>query len=88
MGVTKAGDDAMSVVTNIHNHGVNPEALLAYRADRLLKGQEIVARAQYLGRYMQSQVTKGKDNSEAMTRNADTVMKETAIDIANLATTL
>ena len=87
MGVTKAGDDAMSLTKHIQGYGANPEALQAYRSDRLLKGQEIVARAQYLGRYMQSQVTKGKDDSEAMTRNADTVMQETAIDLNNLAIT-
>jgi len=87
MGVTKAGDDAMSIVGHIQRIGANPDALLAYRAERLSKGQEIVSRAQYLGRYMQSQVTKSKDNSDALTRNADTVMKETAIDLNNIAIT-
>ena len=86
MGVTKAGDDALSLAKHIQNFGATPQALTAYRDDRLQAGQAIVARAQYLGHYMQSQVRKEKSNNEAQFRSADIVMKETAIDLSSQVT--
>ena len=84
MGVTKAGDEAIVIAKHIANLGASPEALRAYRDERLKLGQQVVARAQYLGRYMQAQGSKGIPNSENLKRNADTVMAETAIDISDL----
>jgi 2-polyprenyl-6-methoxyphenol hydroxylase-like FAD-dependent oxidoreductase len=84
MGVTKAADEAIVIAKYIAELGATPIALQAYRNERLKLGQQVVARAQYLGRYMQAQGSKGVSNSENLKRNADTVMAETAIDISDL----
>ena len=84
MGVTKAGDEAVAIAKHIAAQGATPEALNAYSDERLKLGQQVVARAQYLGRYMQAQGIKGNRDNEKLKRNADTVMAETAIDISNL----
>ncbi|MBU3582573.1 FAD-dependent monooxygenase [Polynucleobacter sp. 15G-AUS-farblos] len=84
MGVTKAGDEAVVIAKHIAKLGATPASLNAYRDERLKLGQQVVARAQYLGRYMQAQGSKGVPNSENLKRNADTVMAETAIDISEL----
>ena len=84
MGVTKAGDEAMSLTRHIAEFGATPEALNAYGNERLKLGQQVVARAQYLGRYMQAQGSKGIRDSDNRKRNASTVMAETAIDLSEL----
>jgi 2-polyprenyl-6-methoxyphenol hydroxylase-like FAD-dependent oxidoreductase len=84
MGVTKAGDEAIAIAKHIAHLGATPEALQAYRDERLNLGQQVVARAQYLGRYMQAQGTKGTRDNDKLKRNATTVMAETAIDISTL----
>ena len=84
MGVTKAGDEAIVIAKHISNLGATPEALKAYGDERLKLGQQVVARAQYLGRYMQAQGSKGTRDNDKLKRNADTVMAETAIDISDL----
>ena len=84
MGVTKAGDEAMVIAKHTAKLGATPAALNAYGEERLKLGQQVVARAQYLGRYMQAQGSKGNRDNEKLKRNADTVMAETAIDISNL----
>ena len=86
MGVTKAGDEAIAIAKYIEKLGATPEALQAYSDERLKLGQQVVARAQYLGRYMQAQGSKGARDNENLKRNAGTVMAETAIDISNLLT--
>ena len=84
MGVTKAADEAMVIAKHISKLGATPEALQAYGEERLKLGQQVVARAQYLGRYMQAQGSKGARDNDKLKRNADTVMAETAIDISDL----
>ncbi|WP_197713936.1 hypothetical protein [Polynucleobacter necessarius] len=84
MGVTKAGDEAMVIAKHIAALGATPEALHTYSEERLKLGQQVVARAQYLGRYMQAQGSKGNREHEKLKRNVDTVMVETAIDISDL----
>lgn len=84
MGVTKAGDEAMVIARHIAQLGATPAALAAYSRERLQLGQQVVARAQYLGRYMQARGSKGSRNVNSLRRNADTVMAETAIDISIL----
>ena len=84
MGVTKAGDEAMVIAKHIARLGVTPQALQAYSDERLKLGQQVVARAQYLGRYMQAQGSKGTRDADNLKRNASTVMAETAIDISDL----
>ena len=87
MGVTKAGDEAIVIAKHISNLGATPAALQAYRDERLKLGQQVVARAQYLGRYMQAQGIKGTRDNDKLKRNASTVMAETAIDISTLLAT-
>ena len=84
MGVTKAGDEAKVIARHIAALGATPAALEAYSKERLEFGQQVVTRAQYLGRYMQAQGSKGSRNNDSLRRNADTVMAETAIDISTL----
>ncbi len=84
MGVTKAGDEAIAIARHIAKLGATPAALEAYSQERLSLGQQVVARAQYLGRYMQAQGSKGARDGNSLRRNADTVMAETAIDISTL----
>lgn len=84
MGVTKAGDEAIAIAKHIATLGATPAALLAYSNERLELGQQVVLRAQYLGRYMQAQGIKGTRDSDSLKRNANTVMAETAIDISAL----
>ncbi|BDX21731.1 2-polyprenyl-6-methoxyphenol hydroxylase [Polynucleobacter sp. TUM22923] len=84
MGVTKAGDEAMSIAKHIALLGATPAALDAYSNERLSMGQQVVARAQYLGRYMQAQNSKLMSDDGGLKRNASTVMAETAIDISAL----
>ena len=84
MGVTKAGDEAIVIARHIAKLGATPAALDAYSKERLALGQQVVARAQYLGRYMQAQGSKGARDGNSLRRNADTVMAETAIDISTL----
>lgn len=84
MGVTKAGDEAVAIAKHIQALGATPAALEAYSKERLSLGQQVVARAQYLGRYMQAQGRKGTVDGRGLKRNAETVMAETAIDISDL----
>lgn len=84
MGVTKAGDEAIAIAHHIAKLGPTSAALEAYSQERLTLGQQVVARAQYLGRYMQAQGDKDTSDGNSLRRNADTVMAETAIDISTL----
>jgi hypothetical protein len=72
------------IARHIAQLGATPAALDAYSKERLTLGQQVVARAQYLGRYMQAQGSKGTRDGNSLRRNADTVMAETAIDISTL----
>jgi 2-polyprenyl-6-methoxyphenol hydroxylase-like FAD-dependent oxidoreductase len=87
MGVTKAGDEAIAIAKQIKNLGATPIALQAYSNERLKIGQDVVARAQYLGLYMQSQGQKNSLEHDHVKRNANTVMAETAVDISGLLAT-
>ncbi len=84
MGVTKAGDEAMSLTRHIAEFGATPDALNAYGNEHLKLDQQVVARAQYLRRYMQAQGSKGIRDSDDLKKNANTVMAETAIDLSEL----
>jgi 2-polyprenyl-6-methoxyphenol hydroxylase-like FAD-dependent oxidoreductase len=79
MGVTKAAQDAVALADAIRDHGATPKALLAYEQNRLPEGQAAVARARWLGAYMQAQ-TNGFSAQQA-SRNAHDVVSETAIDL-------
>jgi 2-polyprenyl-6-methoxyphenol hydroxylase-like FAD-dependent oxidoreductase len=79
MGVTKAAQDAVALCDAIDIHGASPQALKAYEQARLSQGQQAVARARWLGAYMQAQ-TSAADGATAQ-RNAQDVLTETAIDL-------
>jgi 2-polyprenyl-6-methoxyphenol hydroxylase-like FAD-dependent oxidoreductase len=79
MGVTKAAQDAVALADAIGAHGATPQALLAYEKNRLPEGQAAVARARWLGAYMQSQSS--ALSAPQATRNARQVVTETAIDL-------
>jgi 2-polyprenyl-6-methoxyphenol hydroxylase-like FAD-dependent oxidoreductase len=79
MGVTKAVQDAVALGDSIAKHGATPQALLAYEQLRLPEGQAAVARARWLGAYMQSQTSTG--SAQQASRNAREVLAETAIDL-------
>ncbi len=79
MGVTKAAQDAVALADAIGEHGATPKALLAYQKKRLSEGQAAVARARWLGAYMQSQ-THSLSAQQAV-RSAREVVAETAIDL-------
>ncbi len=80
-GVTKAMQDAVALADAIAAHGATPEALAAYQQARLTVGQHVVARGRRLGQYMQSC---GQQGQAAQSRDAATVMAETAIDLDRL----
>jgi 2-polyprenyl-6-methoxyphenol hydroxylase-like FAD-dependent oxidoreductase len=79
MGVTKAAQDAAALCDAIALHGAVPQALKAYEQVRLPQGQQAVARARWLGAYMQAQTT--TTDGAVAERNAQDVLTETAIDL-------
>jgi 2-polyprenyl-6-methoxyphenol hydroxylase-like FAD-dependent oxidoreductase len=82
MGVSKAAEDALSIMQHIMSHGATPQALEEYQNDRLVPCQRVVARAQYLGKFMTAQ------GQEELKNNyigiATRVMAETAIDLSDI----
>ncbi|WP_298828356.1 FAD binding domain-containing protein [uncultured Piscinibacter sp.] len=75
MGVAKAGDDAMVLARCIAELGATPAALRRYGEQRLPACVAVVRRARRLGAYMEAQ-----QRGAAVTRDAEQVMRETAID--------
>ncbi len=82
MGVSKAAEDALSILHHIDQLGATPEALEAYQQERLIPCQRVVARAQYLGKFMTAQGQEELKNNHIGIANR--VMKETAIDISDI----
>jgi len=82
MGVSKAAEDALSILSNITKFGASPTALEHYQEERLIPGQRVIARAQYLGKYMTSQGQEELRNNH--TGIAQRVMRETAVDISDI----
>ncbi len=79
MGVTKAAQDAVALGDAIGAHGATPQALLAFQKSRLAEGQSTVARARWLGAYMQAQTNSVR--AQQTSRSARDVLIETAIDL-------
>lgn len=82
MGVTKAAEDAMALSDAIGRHGATPAALRAFEATRQPAGHAVVERGRKLGAYMQSQ---GRAGAATVGRDAATVLRETAIDLASMS---
>ena len=79
MGVTKAAQDAVALADAIEQHGATPQALQAYEERRVPECEAAVARARWLGAYMQSQAQSA--SAQASSRSAHEVVSETAIDM-------
>jgi 2-polyprenyl-6-methoxyphenol hydroxylase-like FAD-dependent oxidoreductase len=73
MGVTKAGDDALTLLACMRSHGATPAALRAYAAQRAPVCAAVVERGRQLGAYLQAQ-------GAATQRSAESVMRQTAIE--------
>jgi 2-polyprenyl-6-methoxyphenol hydroxylase-like FAD-dependent oxidoreductase len=82
MGVSKAAEDALSIMNNIKLHGATPKALEQYQNERLIPCQRVIARAQYLGKFMTSQGQEELKNNHIGI--AQRVMAETAVDISDI----
>ena len=81
MGVTKAAEDAMALGEALGQHGATPAGLADFEARRLDAGQRVVERGRWLGAYMQAQGrTSGASDVQ---RDAMTVLRETAVDLAD-----
>ena len=82
MGVTKAAEDARSLVRELTAHDDLSTALDQYQTDRLTSGEYIVARARGLGAYMQAQISTPHERAMAEKyRSAEMVMAETAVSL-------
>jgi 2-polyprenyl-6-methoxyphenol hydroxylase-like FAD-dependent oxidoreductase len=81
MGVTKAAEDAMALSDSIRAFGATPAALKNYESTRLPAGLAVVQRARDLGAYLQAQV---QGQANPMQRDADAVLRETAVDLGAL----
>jgi 2-polyprenyl-6-methoxyphenol hydroxylase-like FAD-dependent oxidoreductase len=75
MGVTKAGEDALALALALTELGPTPAALQAYERSRLPAGSSVVARGRELGAYLERE-------QATASRTPQTVMEETAIDLA------
>ncbi|NEX62533.1 FAD binding domain-containing protein [Noviherbaspirillum galbum] len=80
MGVTKAAQDASALTACISEHGAGEQAAAAYEALRLAAGSAVVQRGRDLGAYMQAQ-SRGDAERQAATRSAETVLRQTAIEL-------
>jgi 2-polyprenyl-6-methoxyphenol hydroxylase-like FAD-dependent oxidoreductase len=82
MGVSKAAEDALSILSNITQYGATAKAFEQYQQERLIPGQRVIARARYLGKYMTAQGQAELKNNHIGI--AQRVMRETAVDIADI----
>jgi 2-polyprenyl-6-methoxyphenol hydroxylase-like FAD-dependent oxidoreductase len=82
MGVSKAAEDALSLMHHIGQHGATPIALEHYQNERLIPCQRVIYRAQYLGKFMSAQGQEELKNNHIGI--ATRVMKETAVDISDI----
>jgi 2-polyprenyl-6-methoxyphenol hydroxylase-like FAD-dependent oxidoreductase len=79
MGVTKAAGDAMTLVDQIDQWGID-EGLRRFNDERVGFGRKIVAHARHLGAYMQAQLqTELQREMAERYRTPDAVMTETAV---------
>jgi 2-polyprenyl-6-methoxyphenol hydroxylase-like FAD-dependent oxidoreductase len=82
--VTKAAEDARSLVQALTAHEDLRTALDRYQTARLASGKYIVARARGLGAYMQAQISTPHERAMAEKyRSAEMVMAETAVSLGS-----
>lgn len=77
-GVTKAAQDAVALADALRDHADAQDALASYEAQRLPAGQAALARARWLGHYMEHAAR--ADELEPAARRHQ-VLHETAIDL-------
>jgi 2-polyprenyl-6-methoxyphenol hydroxylase-like FAD-dependent oxidoreductase len=80
-GVTKAAQDAVALADALRHHALLPQALAGYEAQRLPAGQAALARARWLGHYMEHAVDAGGADDLAPAARRHQVLHETAIDL-------
>jgi len=78
LGVTKAADDAVALAAALRRHGQVDDALEEYAAHRLTAGDLTIARARWLGHYMEH--ASQADTLDPAERRHQ-VLHETAIDL-------
>ena len=84
MGVTKAADDAVALADALRQHGATLEALQTYERVRQPAGQLAVARARWLGGYMEQAgdaVCNPAVPTASAAERAHQALHETAIDL-------
>ncbi len=84
MGVTKAAEDALALSALLKQHGATPEALQAYEQLRQPAGAEAVARARWLGGYIEHATDPAAQQTVQSTGPAERshlTLHETAIDL-------
>jgi 2-polyprenyl-6-methoxyphenol hydroxylase-like FAD-dependent oxidoreductase len=80
MGVTKAAEDAMSLVDALLACSDPATALRRFESERLKAGAAVVERARHLGAYMQAQIASAEERAmAAQYRTPTAVMFETAL---------
>jgi 2-polyprenyl-6-methoxyphenol hydroxylase-like FAD-dependent oxidoreductase len=78
-GVSKAADDAATLVEMLTRHDDVPTALKAFEAARLPDNRRIIARARHLGAYLQATRTQAEQASAGRYSTGDAVLAETAL---------
>jgi len=79
MGVSKAANDAATLVDGLTECADAPSALARYDRERRPEGVAIVARARHLGAYMQAQIRSAAEREMAERyRTPEAVMRDTA----------
>ncbi|MEI6025574.1 MAG: FAD binding domain-containing protein [Betaproteobacteria bacterium] len=81
LGVTKAAEDAVALADALRDHARLDEALAAYEAARRPAGQAALARARWLGHYMEHAVAQGPADTLDPAARRHQVLHETAIDL-------
>ncbi len=77
MGVTKAAQDAQALADAVRQMGPTPQALQHYETLRLPAGRNAVARARWLGAYLEGRAPAGFTEAERLRM----AIEETAIDL-------
>ena len=81
LGVTKAAEDAVALADALRQHTHLEEALAAYEAARRPAGQAALARARWLGHYMEHAGHDAPADSLSLEQRQHQVLHETAIDL-------
>jgi 2-polyprenyl-6-methoxyphenol hydroxylase-like FAD-dependent oxidoreductase len=81
LGVTKAAEDTVALADALREHARIDEALAAYEALRRPAGQSALARARWLGHYMEHAGEEAPADALNPADRRHQVLHETAIDL-------